>query len=55
MRPRACAVLALDNERLKADLRARIEELRASRTRIVEAASRRVGASSETCNRWPLV
>jgi signal transduction histidine kinase len=32
------AVLALDNERLKADLRARIEELRTSRTRIVEAA-----------------
>jgi signal transduction histidine kinase len=33
----AGAVLALDNERLKADLRARVEELRASRTRIVEA------------------
>ena len=33
----AGAVLALDNERLKADLRARIEELRMSRTRIVEA------------------
>ena len=32
------AVLALDNERLKADLRARIEELRTSRTRIIEAA-----------------
>jgi signal transduction histidine kinase len=32
------AVLALDNERLKADLRARVEELRASRTRIVEAS-----------------
>jgi signal transduction histidine kinase len=32
------AVLALDNERLKADLHARIEELRTSRTRIVEAA-----------------
>jgi signal transduction histidine kinase len=31
------AVLALDNERLKADLRARIEELRTSRMRIVEA------------------
>jgi signal transduction histidine kinase len=34
----AGAVLALDNERLKADLRARVEELRASRTRIVEAS-----------------
>jgi signal transduction histidine kinase len=33
----AGAVLALDNERLKAELRARIEELRASRARIVEA------------------
>lgn len=30
-------MLALDNERLKADLRARLEELRASRRRIVEA------------------
>jgi signal transduction histidine kinase len=34
----AAASLALDNERLKADLRARVEELRASRVRIVEAA-----------------
>jgi signal transduction histidine kinase len=33
----AGAVLALDNERLKAALRARVEELRASRARIVEA------------------
>ena len=33
----AAAALALDNERLKADLRARVEELRVSRTRIVEA------------------
>jgi signal transduction histidine kinase len=33
----AGAVLALENERLKADLRARIEDLRASRARIVEA------------------
>ena len=32
------ALLALENERLKADLRARLEELRASRTRIVEAS-----------------
>jgi signal transduction histidine kinase len=31
------ALLALENERLKADLRARLEELRASRVRIVEA------------------
>jgi signal transduction histidine kinase len=30
--------LAIDNERLKADLRARLEELRVSRLRIVEAA-----------------
>ena len=34
----AGAALALDNERLKADLRARLEELRLSRQRIVEAA-----------------
>jgi Histidine kinase/Histidine kinase-, DNA gyrase B-, and HSP90-like ATPase len=33
----AGAVLALDNERLKAELNARLEELRASRRRIVEA------------------
>jgi signal transduction histidine kinase len=33
----AAAALALDNERLKADLRARLEELRASRVRLVEA------------------
>ncbi|MGI8802910.1 MAG: sensor histidine kinase [Solirubrobacteraceae bacterium] len=34
----AGASLAIDNDRLKADLRARVEELRASRVRIVEAA-----------------
>ncbi len=34
----AAASLALENERLDAELRARIEELRASRARIVEAA-----------------
>ena len=34
----AAAGLALDNERLKADLRARVEDLRISRARIVEAA-----------------
>ncbi len=34
----AASALALDNERLKADLRARLEELRHSRRRIVEAA-----------------
>ena len=34
----AGAVLALQNEQLKADLRARLEELRASRKRIVEAS-----------------
>ena len=33
----AAAALALENERLEAELRARIEELRASRARIVEA------------------
>jgi signal transduction histidine kinase len=33
----AGAALAIDNERLKADLRARVEELRVSRARIVEA------------------
>ena len=34
----AASSLAIDNERLKADLRARVEELRVSRLRIVEAA-----------------
>jgi signal transduction histidine kinase len=34
----SAAALAIDNERLKADLRARLEELRHSRRRIVEAA-----------------
>jgi signal transduction histidine kinase len=33
----AASSLAIDNERLKADLRARLEELRVSRLRIVEA------------------
>jgi signal transduction histidine kinase len=35
----AGAVLALDNERLKADLRAKLQELQASRRRIVEAST----------------
>jgi signal transduction histidine kinase len=34
----AAAALALDNERLQAELRARLDELQASRARIVEAA-----------------
>jgi len=34
----AASSLAIDNERLKADLRARVEDLRISRARIVEAA-----------------
>jgi signal transduction histidine kinase len=34
----AAAALALENERLQAELRARLEDLRASRARIVEAA-----------------
>jgi signal transduction histidine kinase len=34
----AAAGLALENERLQADLRARVDELRASRVRLVEAA-----------------
>jgi signal transduction histidine kinase len=34
----SAAGLAIDNERLKADLRARVDELRTSRVRIVEAA-----------------
>ena len=34
----AAAALALENERLQAELRARLEDLRASRVRIVEAA-----------------
>ena len=33
----AASSLAIDNERLKADLRARLQELRVSRLRIVEA------------------
>ena len=36
--PPPASSLAIDNERLKADLRARVEELRVSRVRIVEAA-----------------
>lgn len=36
----AAAALALENERLQAELRARIEELRRSRARIVEAGDR---------------
>lgn len=36
----AAAALALENARLDAELRARVEELRASRTRIVEAGDR---------------
>jgi signal transduction histidine kinase len=36
----AAAGLALDNERLKADLRARLDDLRESRARIVEAGDR---------------
>ena len=35
----AASSLALDNERLKADLRARVQELRASRVRLVEASN----------------
>jgi signal transduction histidine kinase len=35
----AAAALALDNERLQAELRAGLDELKASRTRIVEAAN----------------
>jgi len=34
----SAAALAIDNERLKADLRARVEELRVSRLRIVQAS-----------------
>ncbi|HVW18421.1 MAG TPA: sensor histidine kinase, partial [Solirubrobacteraceae bacterium] len=34
----AAASLAIDNDRLKADLRARVEELRVSRHRVIEAA-----------------
>ena len=34
----SAAALAIDNERLKAELRARVDELRVSRLRIVEAA-----------------
>ena len=40
------AALAIDNERLKAELRARVEELRVSRLRIVEAADDVAGSSS---------
>ena len=46
----AAAALALENERLEAELRARVKELRASRTRIVEAgyAERASSAISTT-------
>ena len=50
----AGAVLALDNERLKADLNARLQELRASRRRIVEATVRGAAAgSSAICTMAP--
>ena len=39
------AALALENERLDAELRARLEELRASRARLVEAGDRRAPAA----------
>ena len=42
----AAAALALENERLNAELRAQVEELRASRARIVEAGRRRAPARS---------
>jgi len=34
----AAAAMALDNERLQAELRARLAELRGSRQRVIEAA-----------------
>ena len=45
----AAAALALENERLAAELRARIEELRASRARLVRAGDDSAGGSSATC------
>ena len=48
----AGAVLALDNERLKADLNARLEDLRASRRRIVEANGRGPPAAGARPARW---
>jgi hypothetical protein len=44
-------VLALENQRLAAELRARIEELRTSRARLVEAGDADAGASSATSRR----
>ena len=41
----AAAGLSIENERLQAQLRARVEELRASRARIVEAGHRRAAAA----------
>ena len=49
----AGAALAIDNERLKANLRARVEELRVSRVRIVEAQDTRAAASSATSTTAP--
>ena len=44
----AAAGLALENERLQAQLRARLEDLRASRARVVETADVERGGSNAT-------
>ena len=49
----AAAGLAMENERLEAELRARVEELRTSRARIVEAGTTSAAGSSATCTTAP--
>jgi hypothetical protein len=47
----AAAALALENQRLEAELRARIEELRASRARLVEAGDAKRRSRARRANR----
>jgi hypothetical protein len=49
----AAAGLAIENERLQAQLRARVAELRTSRARIVEAGTASAAGSSATCTTAP--
>ena len=49
----SAAALAVGHERLQAQLRARVEQLRTSRARIVEAGTPSGGGSSATCTTAP--
>ena len=49
----ASAALALENERLEAELRARLEELQTSRARLVEVSMSSAGAWSGICTTAP--